>query len=165
MCERKENAFPCQIRLLAEKDLTETAEVYAEAFNKVDIGEEWTTETAEKFLAHWFEKQPDLFFVAEHEGQIIGGAVAEVKPWWNGSHLADLELFVHPDFQRKSIAKKLIERLITEATTKYGEIAELEGVADGESEFPLGWYERIGVKKTGFVHIAGKPKEILERLE
>lgn len=154
-----------EIRLLTEKDIPAVASVYVEAFNKADIGEEWIQETAENFMRWWFEREPNLFFVATHKGQIVGGVVAGIKPWWDGPHLADGELFVHPDFQKQGIGTKLLKTLLEEADRKYGEIVEFEGIASKEADFPMSWYKKLGIKKTGLVHIGAKPKEILEKLK
>ncbi|MBI4176413.1 MAG: hypothetical protein HY518_04355 [Candidatus Aenigmarchaeota archaeon] len=39
----------------------------------------------------------DLQIVAEYNGKPVGAFVAGIKPWWDGNHLADGEIFVHPD--------------------------------------------------------------------
>lgn len=69
-------------------------------------------------MRFWFEGQPDLFLVAVHEDQIVGGAVAGIIPWWDGCHLSNAELFVHPDFQKRRIAKRLLKELLTKAVSK-----------------------------------------------
>ena len=39
-----------KIRLLEKKDVTQTAKVFKDAFNKSDFCEKWTQDTAEKFI-------------------------------------------------------------------------------------------------------------------
>jgi len=151
------------IRLVKKEEISAVVSIYAEAFNKAGIGEEWTQRKAEEFMNWWFEHQPDLFFVTIYKEQLVGGIVAGIKPWWDGKHLVDGELFVHPDFQRQGIGKGLVRTLLKEAIRKY-EIVEFEGLVDKGHEFPLSWYREIGMKETSLVHIAGNPKEILKKL-
>jgi len=150
------------IRPLKKEEIPAVASVYSESFNQAGIGEEWTQEKAEEFMTWWFKHQPDLFFVAFYKEKLVGGIVAGIKPWWDGQHLVDSELFVHPDFQKQGIGKELVKTLLQEAIRKY-KIVEFEGLADKTHEFPLSWYKKSGMKETDLVHISGKPKEILKR--
>src|SRR3989344_8944487 len=131
MVEIVEKPSSHEIRLLEEKDLPEVAAVYAAAFNAMDIGEEWSQQAAEGLMRYWFEKQPDLFFVAAEGEKIIGGIVFGVKPWFNGPHLTDGEIFTHPEHQGKGVAKSLLKKEVEEAISKYG-IVEVEAIADKE---------------------------------
>lgn len=151
------------IRPLKKEEISAVASIYTEAFNKAGINEKWTQEKAEEFMNWWFKHQPDLFFVAIYKGQLIGGIVAGIKPWWTGRNLVDGELFVHPDFQKQGIGKELLRALLEEAIRKY-EIIEFESLADKSHEFPLSWYRKLGMGETTLVHIAGKPKDILKKL-
>ena len=151
------------IRLVKKEEISTVAAIYTEAFNKVGIGEKWTQKKAEEFMNWWFEYQSNLFFVAIHKGQIIGGIVAGIKPWWTGKNLVDAELFVHPDFQKQGIGKELLRALLKEAIRKY-EIIEFESLVYKSHEFPFSWYRKLGMGETTLVHIAGKPKEILKKL-
>ena len=149
------------IKLVRKEEISMVASIYLEAFNKAGINEKWTQEKAEEFMGWWFDHQPDLFFVALHKEQIVGGIVAGIKPWWAGQNLVDGELFVQPNFQRQGIGRGLLRALLKEAIRKYG-IIEFESLADKSHEFPLSWYRKLGMTETTLVHIAGKPKEILK---
>jgi len=96
-----------KIRPMRKEDLRQVAEIYTIVYQKFDIGEKWTTKTALKLLDYWYKKQPDLAFVAESNRKIVGAFVAGIKPWWDGNHISDGEIFVHPDFQKQGIATKL----------------------------------------------------------
>ncbi len=151
------------IRPLKKEELPVVASVYTQSFNQAGIGEEWTQKKAEEFMGWWFKHQHDLFFVAVYKEKLVGGVVAGIKPWWDGQHLVDLELFVHPDFQKQGIGKELVKIILREAIRKY-EIVEFECLADKTHEFPLGWYKKTGMEETSLTHISGKPKKILENL-
>jgi GNAT superfamily N-acetyltransferase len=153
-----------EIRLIKEEDILKVGLIYAMAFNNANVDEHWTSITAAKYLGHRYTRQPELFFIALQGEQIVGGFVAEIKPWWDGNHLADGELFVNPNHQGQQLAKKLLTITITQAIEKYG-ICEVEFLAYGDNNFPLEWYSRIGMKRTGWLHMSGKPKVILEKLK
>ena len=61
------------IRLAKKEDIKYLAEIYKELYDNADIGENWTIESATNLLNYWYEKQGDLFFVAEECGKPIGG--------------------------------------------------------------------------------------------
>lgn len=152
------------IRLIREEDISSTAKVYKTAFNRADVGEKWTLESAEKLIEFLFKFQPDLFFVAEFEGKILGGAVGLIKPFWNGNYITETELFVNPEFQNQGIGKELLKKLISEALNKYN-ITSFDGLAYKNRKFPLAWYQRIGLKESDkLVYLEGNPKEIIEKL-
>lgn len=165
MLKDKKNPEFIKVKLLSKKNVAETAGVYRLAFKKADVGERWDQASAEKYIQHCLEKQPDLFFVAISEEEIIGGVAGEIKPWWDGIHLAETELFVHPNHQGKGVAKMLLAKVLEEAIKKYN-IQSFEGIADGKRhKFPMEWYKRIGFEESGWVHIWGSPKEMLSKLK
>lgn len=150
--------------IINESQLKDLGLVYSECFNLADIGEHWTVEAATKFLTYLWKIQPDLFFIATLDKEIVGGIVGIIKPWCDGTHIHEIELFVHPNHQKRGVASTLTRYLVKTALDKY-KITEFEGIADGNlHDFPLSWYKRIGVVPTGLIHIAGKPDIILERL-
>ena len=162
--ENKELSQSCELRLIKEEDIPEVASIYVDAFTEADIDEDWTQESAEEFMNNWLDRQKDLFFVAIYEGQIVGGIVAGIKPWWDGKHLIDGELFVRPELQRQGVGTRLFITLLEEAIKKYN-IVEIEGLADKGHEFPLKWYKELGIDETSLVHVAGKPQEVLDKLK
>jgi len=153
-----------QLSIISKSQLKELGSVYAECFNLADIGEHWSDKAAVDFLTYLWKIQSDLFFIASKEDKIVGGLVGIIKPWCDGNHIHEIELFVHPDHQRQGIATDLTKVLLQTAIDKYN-IVEFEGIADGSlHDFPLSWYKRIGVVPTGLIHVAGKSKEMLEKL-
>ena len=78
------------IRLAKDSDMPELAQIYKEAYNTLNIGEDWENDTALMLMKHLQREQSDLFFIAEEDKVIAGGIVALVKPWWDGNHLTDV---------------------------------------------------------------------------
>lgn len=111
------------IRPMKKSDLKKLAEIYVTVYDAVDIGEHWSPKAAEELLAYWLKKQPDLAFVAQSKGELVGAFVAGVKPWWDGFHLTDGEIFVRPDFQKKGVGTKLSIALYAKALEKYNAVS------------------------------------------
>ncbi len=131
------------IRPVTKEDLPTLGEIFAKVYEVFDVGERWDAESAIKLMEYWFTKQPDLAFLAEYEGKIVGGFFSSIKPWWDGNHLFDGEVFVHPDFQNKKIGKALFIKVLTEAKNKYS-AKIFDAFTFNGSEYPLNWYKKIG---------------------
>ncbi|MBO7504680.1 GNAT family N-acetyltransferase [bacterium] len=54
-------------------------------------------------MSYWYDRQPDLFFVAEVDGRVVGGIVSGIKPWFDGNRLVDGELFVDKKYQERHL--------------------------------------------------------------
>ncbi len=161
--EQRESSSSIELRLLGEKDIPRVAEIYAVSFLRANVGEEWTPDKAEEFIRYWFHRQPDLFFVAVDNEKVVGGFVAAIKPWWNGNHLVDGEIFVDPDYQSKGIVKSLLKEGIEKARDKYNAV-EMEGIADGKNNFPMPWYKKLGLQESRWKFISGEIEVILKNL-
>ena len=154
-----------KIRLIEDGDLDNLAEVYALVYRVFNSGENWTKESAKEMLNYWLSKQPDLAFLAEYDGQIVGGFLSSIKPWWDGIHLFDGELFVHPDFQNKKIGKALLKTVLEEAKEKYN-AKIFDAFTFNGYEFPLSWYKKIGFNEIHeWTMFSGNVKEVLKNLD
>ena len=71
------------IRLAKKEDIEDLAIIYKNLYDNVDIGEYWTVGTATDLLNYRFDRQQDLFFVAEEDGKAVGAIVSGVKPWFD----------------------------------------------------------------------------------
>jgi|WetSurMetagenome_2_1015567.scaffolds.fasta_scaffold472558_2 GNAT superfamily N-acetyltransferase len=152
------------IRLANIKDLPPLAEIYKKSYNTLHIGENWSNDSALKLLEHLRHEQADLFFVAEEDGTIVGGSVALLKPWWNGNHLADGEIFIDPTFQGKGIGTQLIKHMFTEALRKYG-VVSWDTFTHRVHEYPLKWYKKLGFEEIrDWVMITGDIKKVLKNI-
>jgi len=153
-----------KIDLVKKEDLEQVAEIYCNSFNSVS-NEGWTKETALRLFEYWFNRQPDLFFIAKDKDKIIGSVVASAKPWFDGVRLQDGEVFVDPKYQKRGVGKQLLIKLIKEGINKYN-TNTFEGITFAGAEFPLSWYKRIGMKKSDdLVVISGSCQEMLNNLQ
>lgn len=153
------------VRPMKQDDLKELAQIYVEVYEDFDVGEKWDQESAQKLLKHFFDKQPDMCFVAEKGNQLLGGFLAGVKPWWDGNHLVDAELFVHPKHQKSGVGSQLSKHAYQEAKDKY-QATYLDFVTFSGFDFPLSWYKKQGFEViNGWTLISGELQEVLQNLE
>lgn len=152
-----------KIRLFQKDDLDTLANVFTTAFVQ-DYSHKWTVDEMKKTLNHFYEQQPDLFYVAELDNKIVGGVWGKIVPWRGGLHLKDTDMAVSPKFRKRGISKKLLIKIISNAINKYN-IVEFSGVAHGKKKFPMSYYKRIGLKRTSWIFIYANPQEMLRKLE
>src|SRR3989304_4350667 len=62
-------------RLMHKSDLEKLSEIYAKVYDEFDVGERWTKKKSYELLEYWIKRQPDLSFVAEVDGKIVGGFI------------------------------------------------------------------------------------------
>lgn len=129
---------------MRSEHLTQLARVYVDALQN-EATEQWTEEAAHALLAHWLKRQPDLAYIAEYESQLVGAFVVGVRPWWDGNHLVDGELFVAPKYQKNGIARALLQKVLLIAVDKYDPVT-WESYTFRSPAFPLDWYTRLGFR-------------------
>ena len=171
MVERNFGVFSPDMELdiratISKDDIKDLAVIYKELYDDVDIGEFWSIESAERLLNYWYDKQSDLFFVAEEDGKPVGAVMSGIKPWFDGNRLIDTEIFVSNKYQGKHIANGLYKIHLETAVSKYdAKVIEFHTYGD-ENEFPQNWYNRIGFKKDNeLIIMSGDIKEILNNLK
>jgi len=149
---------------MKKEDIQILSEIYTLVYEKFDVGERWTPKTAEKLISYWFKLQPDMSFVAECDGKIVGAFLAGIRPWWDGNHLVDGELFVSPDFQKLGIGTELSKKMYKIALEKY-DVVSFDTFTFNTS-FPLNWYKKQGFKENkDWVCIEADLKEVLNNLK
>ncbi len=152
------------IRSMKKEDLATLGEVFTAVYTAFDIGERWEKDSATRLIEYWFRKQPDLAFVAEYNGQIVGAFLSAIKPWWDGNHLFDGEVFVHPDFQNKKIGGALLKRMLIESVEKY-DAKVFDAFTFNGTEYPLKWYKKIGFHEVKeWTMFSGNIQEVLKGL-
>ena len=154
-----------KLRLAEEKDLPALAKVLSRSFTEADPEKPWDMEHSLENVKYWFKKQPDLFYVAVDEvDKPLGAMVVNIKPWRTNIRCNDGMLFVDPAAQNNGIGKDLFRKVIEESLNKYN-AETFEGITFAGKEFPMSWYEKIGIEKDEYAMvIVGKTRDILERL-
>ena len=153
------------IRLVKKEDIKYLAPIYKELYDDADIGENWTIEKSEELLNYWYNKQGDLFFVAEEDEKPVGAIMSGVKSWFDGLRLIDTEIFVSKDYQEKHLGRALMLEHLKQAKIKYNvKTVEFHTYGD-ETEFPQNWYNRIGFKKDEeLIIMNANVEEVLDKL-
>jgi GNAT superfamily N-acetyltransferase len=152
------------IRQVRKDELKEVAKVYAKVFTEFNVNERWSEESAINLLICLFSRQSDLCFVADINGKIVGGYFATIKPWWDGNHLIDAELFVDSSYRKEGIGKKLSIKMYETALKRYN-ISLIEASTFKNRKFPMSWHKSIGLKESKeLILIEGNPSEMLKNL-
>jgi GNAT superfamily N-acetyltransferase len=159
---------------MTANDLSALSSIYVRALE--NSAERWNEQSALALLSDWLRRQPDLAFVAEvevveklqakdsGETALAGGFVLGVRPWWDGNHLVDGELFVDPTFARRGIATLLLRHALGIAEAKYSPVV-WDTYTFVEQGFPLNWYERLGFQTIDeWVMIRADVKQLIAKL-
>lgn len=88
-----------------------------------------------------------------------------LKPWWDGIHLEDGEVFVCEDYRQIGIAKELFKTLFQYAIEKYDATVFEAHTYEDKNGFPYCWYKRLGFQTVDdWKIINGNIKEIINKL-
>lgn len=153
------------IELVKESDLKDLAVIYKQLYDNAEIGEFWTEETALQLFNYWLKTQPDLFFCAYVDNKPVGAVMAAIKPWWDGIHLTDTEIFVSKEYQKFGIARMLYKKHFEVAMQKYNATIMEAHTYKDENGFPFSWYEKLGFEADNELYIIhGDVKEAYKKL-
>lgn len=151
--------------LKSKNDLEVLAEQYANYYKNSVLKENWTKETALNLFKYFFDRDKDLIFCAYIDNIPVGIIMSTLKPWYNGYHLEDAEIFVNEKYRGLGIAKKLFKELFTYADNKYQNVIFEAHTYEDENGFPLKWYKSLGFKiSDNMVIINANIKEIINNL-
>ena len=152
------------IREITTQDLPKLAKLYVKVYKAVNVGEDWDETSAEEMLLWNYKRNPDLAFLAEENGEIVGAFFVAVKPWWDGNHLVDGEIFVSPEHQKKSIGTKLTEVVLQRAKEKYA-VVGWDTYTFKKFHHPLAWYQSLGfTENEDWGMITGEVDVVLKKI-
>ena len=138
------------------------APIYVRAYRT--RGECWTIKRANALLNHYLDKQPDMAQIAEVNGVLVGAFLCLIKPWWDGAHMIETEVFVDTRCQQGGIAKVLFKALLMRSKDRY-KAKTFGGMTFAKLDFPMSWYKRLGVKQAEeLMFIEGNVSIMLRRL-
>lgn len=148
-----------------KKDLEIIAEEYANYYNSSVLQEKWTKETVIELFQYFYNQSSDLLFIAYDNNNPIGVIMSCLKPWWDGMHLEDGEVFVCKEYRQGGVAKKLFKKLFDYAIEKYDATTFEAHAYEDENGFPYCWYKRLGFETVDdWKIISGDIKEIVNKL-
>jgi len=151
--------------LMKEEDIDIIAEAYADYYSNSVLEEKWTKESAAKLFRYFYNHNKELFLVAYDNDKPIGVITSVLKPWWDGNHLEDGEIFVIPECRQKGVGKLLLKALFENAVSKYNaQILEAHTYED-KNGFPYSWYKKLGFETIDdWKIISGDIKEIMKKI-
>lgn len=153
------------IRQCEHRDILQLSLLYMDIYNETNPVEKWNFISSQKLISFYFETCKELFFVSESNGDIIGGVCGQIKPWWNGNKIYNPEIFIKKEFRRRGLFKKLFAHFLKNAIIIY-DVVSIEAITFGDRDFPIGYYDKIGLKKDKQLTLLdGKPIEILRILK
>lgn len=135
-----------RIRLLKLKDIDEVVSVIITSSSKENKNKKWDEKFAYEYIKRIYKLNKEICFVATENGKIVGVALSRINPEFNKYVLISDMLLVHPKHRNKKIATKLLKKTCIKAQNKY-HIEKIQISIDTLLDFPVIWYESIGLKK------------------
>ena len=158
------------VHWIQNEDLPAISEAYARYYSESVLHEPWTAEKVADLLRYSSTKQPDLFFAAyDEQGAPEGFILSFVRPFSDGNHLVDTEVFVDPTLplaRRSFAAKGLIVKLLETAIRDVHAMAIGGFAYENENGFPLNMYQKMHMTEDRDLKmIVGSIPEILKKIE
>lgn len=147
------------IRKSRGQDIEQLTKIYKRAYGRSKDGVDWSIQRATALLNFYFRQKTFLGLTALVGGKIVGAFFSFIKPWHDGDHLGEGELFVDPDYQNKKIGTKLFFEMNKIAKRKRCTIHEL--IVYGRV---ARWYKKLGIKESGLKHMEGKIEDIIRKM-
>ncbi|MBI2442302.1 MAG: GNAT family N-acetyltransferase [Candidatus Levybacteria bacterium] len=137
-----------------EKYTDEMVRLYQNEYSE-DETHKWSYEKAKESLETCWNYFPDYSFVALDEAGIcMGGIFNLVNPYFQSDVLFVISIQVKPEYRGKGVAKGLLKKAIEVAGEK--KITGVRLLTDVRKEFPKSWYEKIGLKRSGYIEYAAE---------
>ena len=152
--------------LKKENDLEIIAELYADFYANSVLGEKWTKESALKLFKYFYGINKELIFVAYRNNEPVGIITSILKPWYDGNHLVDGELFVAPKYRNGIITKMLVTALLGYAVVKCNATVIEGATYEDEKGFPYSLYKRLGFETLNnqLKFVSGDIKAVLKKI-
>ena len=135
-----------RIRLLKQKDIEEVIKLIIESYKKEEKNRRWTENITREYLRRIYKLNREICFVAQEGEKIIGVALCRIRPEFNRLKIISDMLVVHPEYRKKKVATKLLNKVLTKAKNKFS-VIEIETSIYTLLDFPIIWYESIGFRK------------------
>lgn len=152
-----------RIRLLKQKDIEEVVKLIIESYKKEDKSRIWTENIAREYLRRIYKLNREVCYVAQEGEKIIGVALCRIRPEFNKIKVISDMLLVHPEYRRKKVATKLLNKVLTKSQNKFN-VQEIETSIYTLLDFPIIWYESIGFRKLKNIEILSANIEKVTKL-
>lgn len=98
-----------RLRKMEKSDIDRCADILCAVYNNEMWQCRWEKETAVMYLFDFFDFARFVGFIAELDGEVVGGMFCREKIWWNNSELFVEEMFVSPEYQGKGYGSMLMK--------------------------------------------------------
>ncbi len=134
-----------RIRRGTREDLRYLPRILMEAYQGIEEYGEKDIESARKYIEELYEEDPECFFVAENDGEIVGFIFCN-RFWYSkfehGKVGAIHEIVVVPAHRHEGIGKMLIEKAMEELNS-----SKIELWVGEKNESAIKFYEKLGFKR------------------
>ncbi|GBC98381.1 Mycothiol acetyltransferase [bacterium HR17] len=141
---------PFVIRVGRRDDLSQLVEVYRSGYEGLEEYAETDDDDIRDYLNWLYEGDPNGFWVAEANGELIG-FVSVHSDWWDRRYqrrTAEIhELVVRKDWQSRGVGRALMMAALDYARAQGDDYASL-WVGEGNTK-AREWYRRLGFEEVG----------------
>ena len=152
-------------------DLEILAGDYADYYRGSVIHEQWTKESATKLFEYFYNINKELVFVAyddaNQNSKPVGIITSILKPWHDGNHLVDGELFVASKYRNGIVAKMSVKALLKYAVATYNATVIEGATYEDEKRFPYNLYKKLGFETLNnqLKFVSGDINAVLNKLK
>jgi len=162
-----------EIRQATAQDIPEIGQLFSKVYTTKSF-KDFTPEKAIEAMRWLFNRCPEVAFVAVEDGKIVGAHLAGSKPWFDGIHIVDGELFIDEKYRGQHIGLKLTQHYLN-AAKKLGAVS-VDGISfvpapNSENRwdiapqfFNLAWHEKNGFYRIDqMAVISGDIDELIQK--
>ena len=140
------------IKNITMEHLARYGEIYAEAFSGEPWNDPWKPEDAEIHVKELLESKQSFGLEYEVDGKVVGFILGTSMLFHYGRTFDINDLAVDPEYQRRGIAKELLEKCL--ADIKAQGMVGVHLITAGEGVLPA-FYAKYGFKKETEVILMG----------
>ena len=141
-----------EIKDISKTHITEYGEIYARAFSGEPWNDPWRVEDAIIHVKELLESRQSYGLECLIDNKVAGFILGTSMLFHYGRTFEINDLAVDPDYQRRGIAKQLLERCL--ADIKAQGMVGVHLITAGEGVLPV-FYEKYGFKKENEVILMG----------
>ena len=141
-----------EIRKINKEHIAEYGEIYAKAFSGEPWNDPWKAEDAVIHVKELLESNQSFGLEYVTDDKVVGFILGTSMLFHYGRTFEINDLAVDPAYQRRGIAKQLLERCL--ADVKEQGMVGVHLITAGEGILPV-FYERYGFKKENEVILMG----------
>lgn len=133
-------------RPVTQEDTEDLARAMMAAYSEAPWNENWSEERAVRRVKAILSGWQATGMAAVREGKIIGGALGFVDPYAEEDFFFVSELFVRPEWKRKSVGRELLTHLEEEMKRRGVHVTQLISIEDNQA-----FYEKAGMAQDSVI--------------